>query len=248
MLKKISSIILAAGRGKRLKDINYPKSLIKINKKDTLIDNIINVLENNNIHDLNIVTGYKKDILKKYLKNKKINFLLNPKWKKTNMVASLMRADKILSKNYSIISYADIFYKKSAVSLLLKKKHDISITSSTKWKKIWKKRFKDPLMDAETFDFDNNYFLKEIGKKPKSLNQIKGQYMGLIGISHIGWKKIKLFIKKNKFININKISITELLSEYIKQHPKSIKVIEYKESFMEIDFKKDNQIKNQLIK
>ena len=103
-------------------------------------------------------------------------------------------------------------------------------------------------MDAETFDFDSNYFLKEIGKKPKSLNQIKGQYMGLIGISHIGWKKIKLFIKKNKFININKISITELLSEYIKKHPKSIKVIEYKESFMEIDFKKDYQIKNQLIK
>ena len=118
------------------------------------------------------------------------------------MVASLVRADKILSKNYNIISYADIFYKKSAVSLLLKKKHDISITSSTKWKKIWKKRFKDPLMDAETFDFDSNYFLKEIGKKPKSLNQIKGQYMGLIGISHIGWKKIKLFIMR-KIIIIN---------------------------------------------
>ena len=72
--------------------------------------------------------------------------------------------------------------------------------------------------------------------------------MGIIGVSHIGWKKIKFFIKKNKFININKISITELLSEYIKQNPKSIKVIEYNESFMEIDFKKDNQIKNQLIK
>ena len=30
MYKKGSSIILAAGRGKRLKDIYYPKSLIKI--------------------------------------------------------------------------------------------------------------------------------------------------------------------------------------------------------------------------
>jgi L-glutamine-phosphate cytidylyltransferase len=248
MSKKISSIILAAGRGKRLKDINYPKSLIKINKTETLIDNIIKVLESNDIHNLNIITGYKKNILKKYLKDKKINFLFNSEWKKTNMVATLMKADKILSKNYNIISYADIFYKKSAIALLLKKKYDISITSSKNWKKIWKKRFKDPLTDAETFDYDSNFFLKEIGKKPENLKQIKGQYMGIIGVSHIGWKKIKLFIKKNKFININKISITELLSEYIKKNPKSIKVIEYNESFMEIDFNKDNQIKNQLIK
>ena len=54
------------------------------------------------------------------------------------------------AKNYNIISYSDIFYKKSAVSLLLKKKYDISITSSVSWKKIWKKRFKNPLVDAET--------------------------------------------------------------------------------------------------
>jgi len=63
----------------------------------------------------------------------------------------------------------------------------------------------------------------------------------------IGWKKIKFFIKKEKSINIKKISITELLSKFIKSYPKSIKVIQYKDNFMEIDFKKDNQIKDQLI-
>ena len=92
------------------------------------------------------------------------------------------------------------------------------------------------------------FFLREIGNKPKKLTEIKGQYMGLIGISPKGWKKIKIFIKNNKSININKISFTALLSKFLKANPKSIKVLEYKESFMEIDFKKDNQIKNQLIK
>ena len=52
MYKKVSSIILAAGRGKRLKGINYPKSLIKINENESLIKNIIKVLEDNNIYDL----------------------------------------------------------------------------------------------------------------------------------------------------------------------------------------------------
>ena len=247
MYKKVSSIILAAGRGKRLKGINYPKSLIKINENESLIKNIIKVLEDNNIYDLNIVTGYKKEILKSHLKNKKIKYIFNSQWMKSNMVASLLKADSILCKNYNIISYSDIFYKKTAVAHLLKKKHDISITSSVNWKKIWIRRFKDPLIDAETFDFDKNFFLNEIGNTPKKLSQIKGQYMGLLGISPSGWKKIKFFIKKEKSINIKKISITELLSKFIKTYPKSIKVIQYKDNFMEIDFKKDNQIKDQLI-
>ena len=89
--------------------------------------------------------------------------------------------------------------------------------------------------------------MREIGNKPKKLTEIKGQYMGLIGISPKGWKKIKIFIKKDKSININKISFTALLSKFLKANPKSIKVLEYKESFMEIDFNKDNRIKNKLI-
>ena len=245
---KVAGLILAAGRGRRLKGINYPKSLIKINKSETLIDNIISIFEKNCINNLNIITGYKKNKLIKHLKNKKIKYFFNSKWMISNMVASLFVADKTLNKNYNIISYADIYYKKSAVNLLLKKKYDIAITSFVNWKKIWKKRFKNPLIDAETFDFDKNLFLKEIGNKPKKMSEIKGQYMGLIGISPKGWKKIKIFIKKDKSININKISFTALLSKFLKANPKSIKVVEYKDSFMEIDFKKDNQIKNKLIK
>ena len=53
--------------------------------------------------------------------------------------------------------------------------------------------------------------------------------------------------KKEKSIDIKKISITELLSKFIRIHPKSIKVIKYEDNFMEIDFKNDNQIKDQLI-
>ncbi|WP_440677305.1 NTP transferase domain-containing protein [Candidatus Pelagibacter sp. HIMB1587] len=243
----LNGLILAAGRGRRLKGIDYPKSLIKINNKKTLIDNIINVFEKNNITNINVITGYKKNKIKIHLKKKNIKYFNNPKWMKSNMVASLLTADKILSKNYTIISYSDIFYSKSAVALLLKNKYDISITSFVNWKKIWKKRFKNPLIDAETFNYDKHLFLTEIGNKPKKMSEIKGQYMGLIGISPTSWKKIKFFIKKETSINVNKISFTELLSKYLRKNPKSIKVLKYKGNFMEIDFKKDFQIKNNLI-
>ena len=68
---KVAGLILAAGRGKRLKGVNYPKSLIKIHKSRTLIDNIINVFEKNDISNLNIITGYKKNKLIEHLKKKK---------------------------------------------------------------------------------------------------------------------------------------------------------------------------------
>ena len=64
----LNGLILAAGRGRRLKEIDYPKSLIKINNKKTLIDNIINVFEKNNITNINVITGYKKNKIKLHLK------------------------------------------------------------------------------------------------------------------------------------------------------------------------------------
>ena len=45
--------------------------------------------------------------------------------------------------------------------------------------------------DAETFKIDQNNFLLEIGKKTKNLDDINGQFMGLIKFTPDGWKKFK---------------------------------------------------------
>ena len=59
----------------------------------------------------------------------------------------------------------------------------------------FKKRFKNPLKDAETFNFDKKNYLKAIGDKTNSLEKIKGQYMGLFKITPRGWKNKKTFNK-----------------------------------------------------
>ena len=102
----LNGLILAAGRGRRLKGIDYPKSLIKINNKETLIDNIINVFEKNNVTNINVITGYKKNKIKIHLKKKKIKYFNNPKWMKSNMVASLLTADRFAKLyNYILLRY-----------------------------------------------------------------------------------------------------------------------------------------------
>ncbi len=232
---KITGIILAAGRGKRLKNFNYPKSLIRYKNK-YLIEHIINNFQKNNLNNINIITGYKKKIIEK--NTNATSYFHNDLWKKTNMVYSLIKADKVLSKNYSIISYADIYYSSELINEIKKKKYDICIASYLNWKKLWNKRFKDPLKDLEGFRRKGNTLL-DIGFGENNLKNIEGQYMGVIGVSKKGWKLIKKRLSKYKNKDLRKISLTELLRSLIFDENLNIKIIDYSKKFFEIDFKND---------
>ena len=144
------AIILAAGRGSRLKNMTSykPKSFNKFNKK-RYIDIIIENFLKNNLKKINIVVGYKKNYLKRY----KYKKLFNSKWKSSSIFFSLYKANKILSNESCIISYSDIIFKKSAIKLLKESKGEIVILNNSNWKKTWKLRFKKPLKDLESFDY-----------------------------------------------------------------------------------------------
>ena len=119
-MKSFSGIILAAGKGNRLNNYNKPKSTLELKKNYTLLDKIISNFKKNKIKKLFIITGYKENYLKKY----NIKKIFNKNWKNTNMLKSLLCADKILKKNDCIVSYSDIFYDESAIRLLKKQKSD----------------------------------------------------------------------------------------------------------------------------
>jgi choline kinase len=246
----IQGIILAAGRGSRLRHLTEkkPKTFNKFKNK-SYIDIIINNFIKNNINKINIVVGYKKNFFKK-IKFKKI---LNKKWKSTNIFFSLTRAKKILRSNTCIISYSDIIYDKEAIKLLIRENGDIIFLNNVNWKKIWKIRFKKPLKDLENFNFiktNTGDFLTKIGGKVKKLSLIKGQFAGLFKISPKGWKIILEFIKNNK-IDINNLDITSFFSKFLKKNKKIIKVVHYNKVWFEIDslsdFNKLNIYKNKII-
>ena len=68
----MKAIILAGGRGKRLRPITdkIPKPLIPINDKP-LIERTIKYLKKYGITEIIISSGYKSDLIEKFLKNKK---------------------------------------------------------------------------------------------------------------------------------------------------------------------------------
>ena len=229
------AIILAAGRGSRLKSLteDKPKCLIQLDKKP-LLEWQLEALRGANITDIGIVVGY----LSEKINYPELHYFKNEKWDETNMVYSLTCADEWLQNFTCIISYADIVYPSLTVEKLANNVTDeISIPYNTEWYKLWKKRFKDPLQDAETFKIDKEGYLLEIGNKAGNISDIQGQYMGLLKITPDGWRKIHHYLKNNQSV-CNSLDITKLLNKLIEIGIK-IKTIPINNSWYEIDTHSD---------
>ena len=208
----MKAIILAAGRGSRLGDLTEtkPKCLTELLGK-TLLDWQIQALIESGIKDIGIVRGYKKD----KINIEGVSYFDNDNWNKTNMVMSLYTASEWLERYDCIISYSDIVYNKNIINFLKNSTREIAITYNTNWLELWNARFANPLSDAETFKVDDDGRIIEIGKKAKSLEEIKGQYMGLIKIKPDGWKKAKCLIDSLSDEERNKLDMTSLLNKLI---------------------------------
>lgn len=192
-----AAIILAAGRGSRMKELtsNRPKCLLELAGRP-LLHWQIDALRAAGVERLLVVTGYQGQRLREQADQWHFVTADNPAWAQTNMLSSLLCANDFANDCFAkgakclIVSYADIVYAAGHVTSLAKSKEDITITYDTLWKNLWKLRFGDPLLDAETFRQEDGY-LQEIGGKPRSLDEIHGQYMGLLSFSEKGWETLR---------------------------------------------------------
>lgn len=176
-------LILAAGEGKRLRPYtkNSPKALVPFLGKP-LITYQFDVLLKHGINNIAISTGYKASAFDDI----GYDLFFNSNFNKTNMVESLISARSFIedAKEDLIISYGDIIYQKNNLEKVLNKDGDIVLMVDDHWLDLWTIRNEDPLLDAETMKFDKRSgIIIEVGKKPKSLNDIESQYTGLIKIS-----------------------------------------------------------------
>jgi len=228
----MKAIILAAGRGSRMGNLTHekPKCLLEIYGKP-LIEHQIEALTKGGIEEIALVTGYKSELLQSYGNH----HFHNDEWDKTNMVYSLLCAKEWLSMSDCIVSYADIYYTFEVIKDLVSCPDDIAISYDPNWLELWSKRFKNPLDDAETFKINQDGYLLEIGQKPKTVEEIQGQYMGLLKFNSSFFSKVQ----KNEFTK--KISMTDFLSTIIKNKV-SIKCIKNNTIWNEFDSASDLQV------
>ena len=183
----MKAIILAAGRGSRMKSLtnNKPKCLTILNGQ-TLLDCQISALRQAGITKVALVTGY----LREKICDLADQEFHNARWASTNMMSSLTYAEEWLISEPCIVSYSDIFYEPEAPSLLIRSNADIAITYDPDWEHLWTARFNDPLSDAETFQIDSTGRIIDIGGKATNREEIQGQYMGLLRFTPRGWNEL----------------------------------------------------------
>ena len=117
------AVILAAGRGSRLKSLtqNKPKCLNILNEY-TLLDWQLATLKKK-VDDIYLVKGY----LSELFINKQIKYIDNSNWAETNMIESLYIFLKQTEFSDVIITYGDIVYNEEILNKLIDSKHDVVI-------------------------------------------------------------------------------------------------------------------------
>jgi len=229
-------LILAAGRGSRMAGETdaKPKCLVPL-QGQPLLQWQISSLRAAGVQKIGIVTGYRREMLAQ----EELTEFHNPRWAETQMVFSLICASSWLESGPCVVSYSDIFYEPSAVTSLSDSKAAIAITYSTGWLELWKKRFGDPLADAETFRLNADSTLAEIGKKPKTTDEIQGQYMGLLRFLPEGWLEIRRVVNRLSALEIDRLQMTTVLQMIIKEKNCPIEGIPFCGKWGEVDRLKD---------
>jgi choline kinase len=231
-------LILASGRGSRLKELTKkrPKCLIKIKNKS-----IIKYLEPIFLYfnKIFIITGYKSNLIKKELNNKKIKFIKNKEYYKTNMVHSIFVAKKEINEDI-IILYSDIIFDHKIISNLIKFR-STTLPLNQRWVATWRKRmnYKGILNDAENVVTKNKKII-EIGTKIRK-NLPKLQFMGMAKITKQDYYKMYKLYKKTKDMRID---FTKFINLYIKKKLGKISYFITSRFWFEIDTIKDYHLIN----
>ena len=120
----MQAIILAAGMGKRLKELtrNNTKCMVKVNGV-TLIDRMLHQIERQHLSRIIIVVGYEGQKLIDYIGTLDIQtpiiYINNPIFDKTNNIYSLALAKEWLCKEDTLLFESDLIFEDSVLEALL---------------------------------------------------------------------------------------------------------------------------------
>ncbi len=119
------AVILAAGMGKRLKDLtaDNTKCMVPLNGKPIIDYTLESISILDQIEKIVIVAGYKAESLKKHIgeshNGKPVLYIENPDYDKTNNIYSLFLAREYLLKDDVLLLESDVVFEKKALSELL---------------------------------------------------------------------------------------------------------------------------------
>jgi choline kinase len=207
-------VILAAGRGSRLGSLGdgRPKCLVELAGKP-LIERQVAALRRGGVDEVAVVRGYRADMIELH----GLCYFANERWAETNMVMSLVAAAPWLHAGPVVVSYADIFYRSELVRGLASAPGELVVAYDRAWRQLWTRRFADPLADAETFRINDAGQLLEIGGKTTRIEEIEGQYIGLLKFTPAAWSAVEALLGTLDAPVRDRLDMTGLLRRLLAQ-------------------------------
>ena len=179
----MKAIFIAAGQGTRLVDItkDLPKPLIDVNGK-SIIQRQIDLLRQNNIHEIIIVTGYKKE--KFTFEN--IEYVNNPLYHEQEQAGSLMSARSKFTDDI-LVMFGDIIFDEKILQQILNSKGEIIIAIDKDWKKSYEERHDNSIEKADKVLLKNGRIIQISAKSiDAKQNDDTGELLGLLKLSSNG--------------------------------------------------------------
>ena len=227
----MKALILAAGRGKRLK-ANVPKILLKIGNKSLLERHVENLL-NLGIKNIGIVIGYKsnqlRNFIKKIDKKKNIKIFKNYSYKLGSIVSLVSASNFFYIKGNLILMDGDVLYDKKILKKLFNSKKKNCLIIDKKFEK-GQEPVKVCIKNNKIIDF---------GKIVNQDFDYQGESVGFFKFSNKS--SLKFLEQSRKIMKSNKnLMYEEAIQKIIKE--KKIRM-DFENitnlPWIEIDFKKD---------
>jgi choline kinase len=239
------AVILAAGRGSRMGALgdDRPKCLVELEGR-LLIERQMAALRRGGAEEIAVVRGYRAEMID----FPGLTYFANPRWAETNMVMSLAAAAPWLRSGNVIVSYADIFYRSELVRGLAAAPGALVISYDREWQRLWTRRFADPLGDAETFRIDGEGRLLEIGGKTTRIEEIQGQYMGLLKFTPEAWNAVETLLETLDPASRDRLDMTALLRRLLDGDHLAIGTYATDGHWGEIDSPEDARLYGEMIR
>ena len=197
---KTKTLIVAAGLGSRLKNHteNLPKCMLDFGGK-TLLERQIQAYKDCGINNITVVRGYKKN----KINYKNLNYVNNTDYVNNNILNSIFYGEEVINGNI-IIAYSDILFESRVVKRLMESDHDISVVVDIDWRGYYVGRKDHPLSEAENVIFDSNNEVVKIGKIATEKEEVHGEFIGMMKLTHRGAEIFKQNFHRVKKLFWNK--------------------------------------------
>ena len=223
-------VILAAGIGSRLGN-PFPKPLTVLkNGKSIMESQIDNITSKYDIDDINVVIGFKKDLIMERFPE--LTYIYNPFFDQTNTSKSLLRALKKYRKNSVLWFNGDVVFDAKLFEILQPFMDSNSSFVAVNTSKVADEEVKYTLKDG---------YINELSKT------VKNGLGEAVGINFISSNDIQAFINRLEECDVNDYFERGLELAIENDNLKVLAVDISKYDCMEIDFIEDLENVNKLL-